>query len=241
MDERHARPRRCTRDTHSRAGPASSATTTCASRRSGTARSSSPAKYGIHGFCYYYYWFSGQRLLERPLDLMLADRDARFSVLHLLGERELVAPLGRLRAGHPDGAEAPARRSRRGSSRISRPCSSDPRYIRVDGAPILLVYRPDIIPALTGVLRIWRKTAERPWDWAAPSLRGPELRLHVQPRGRLRCDGGVSAAQHRRRRDHRHDAGPRARVQRQDLLVPRGHRDTASIRVPASGCPCIAG
>ena len=34
-----------------------------------------------------------------------------FPLLHLLGERKLVAPLGRLRAGHPDGAEAPARRS----------------------------------------------------------------------------------------------------------------------------------
>lgn len=31
-------------------------------------------KYGIFGFCYYHYWFSGKKLLEKPIENMLADK-----------------------------------------------------------------------------------------------------------------------------------------------------------------------
>ncbi len=35
-------------------------------------------QYGIHGFCSYYYWFSGEKLLEKPFENYLADKSLDF-------------------------------------------------------------------------------------------------------------------------------------------------------------------
>jgi hypothetical protein len=116
------------------------------------------AKYGIYGFCYYYYWFSGRRLLEHPLDLMLADPELNFPFCLCWAnenwsrrwdgsEQDVLMEQKHL-------PEDPAR-----FIEDLAPILTDPRYITVNGAPLLLVYRPDIIPGLTSVLRTWRETA----------------------------------------------------------------------------------
>jgi len=116
-------------------------------------------KYGIHGFCYYYYWFSGQRLLERPLDLMLADRESDFPFCVCWANENW--------SRRWDGSEQDILMEQKhlpdDPVRFIEdlvPMLRDPRYIRVNGAPIVLVYRPDIIPVRTSVLRTWRTTAE---------------------------------------------------------------------------------
>src|SRR5205085_4414954 len=38
-------------------------------------------RYGLAAFCYYYYWFNGRRVLERPLDEIVASGEPDFPFL----------------------------------------------------------------------------------------------------------------------------------------------------------------
>ena len=63
-------------------------------------------RYGIDGFCYYYYWFHGQTAVAPAIGTAARSSLACKTVLSVLGERELDASLGWPGSGNPDGAGA---------------------------------------------------------------------------------------------------------------------------------------
>ncbi len=108
------------------------------------------ARHGITAFCHYFYWFAGRRLLERPLELLLEHGDipARFLVCWANeswtrtwdgGDDELL-----VEQTHRASTDA-------GIIDTLGPCLADPRYVCVDGRPMLLVYRSALLdePART--------------------------------------------------------------------------------------------
>ncbi|MEX6509128.1 glycoside hydrolase family 99-like domain-containing protein [Jiella sp. M17.18] len=112
-------------------------------------------EYGIYGFCFYHYWFSGKRLLERPLDALIAnpDIDTRFC---LCWANENWTRTW-------DGQEADILMSqdyKLGDDlkfiKDAEPYLLDRRYIRIDGAPVLLVYKPHIIPNYKRWVEVWK-------------------------------------------------------------------------------------
>lgn len=112
-------------------------------------------RHGIYGFGFHHYWFSGKRLLERPLDVFLSHPEWDFSFVISWANENWT----RRWDGHEQ--DVIVKQEYRGDDPLRfiqdvEPILLDPRYMRQDGKPILLVYR---VPALKDPRRwtdVWR-------------------------------------------------------------------------------------
>ncbi len=102
-------------------------------------------RYGIEGFCVYYYNFEGRPVLGAPLDVVRADRENPFKWCLCWANENWTK--------HWDGGSREVlleqRYDRATLDAIIGDAvahAADPRYIRVDGRPLFLVYRPLRLP-----------------------------------------------------------------------------------------------
>jgi lipopolysaccharide biosynthesis protein len=119
------------------------------------AQASLAREYGIHGFCYYHYWFNGRRLLERPLDEVLALGRPDFPLCICWANENWTRTWG--------GTDRSVLVNQHYSFeddlnhiRSLLPIFRDRRYIRVEGKPLLLVYRVESLPYPERTAEIWR-------------------------------------------------------------------------------------
>lgn len=117
-------------------------------------------EYGIHGFCYYHYWFNGQRVLERPFNEVLESKKPDFPFC-LCWANENWTRAWDGRSGETILTQAYSEEDDLAHIQWLAGVFKDARYIRVQGKPLFLVYRASQIPNPNKTISIWREEAKR--------------------------------------------------------------------------------
>jgi glycosyltransferase involved in cell wall biosynthesis len=116
--------------------------------------------YGIGAFCFYFYWFGGTRLLELPIEQYAnsPEIDLPFCLCwaneHWTRSWDGVAQDVLISQRHsPDDDLA--------FIEYVSQYMRNPRYLRIHGRPVLLVYRPSSLPDIRATADRWRSWARR--------------------------------------------------------------------------------
>ena len=117
-------------------------------------------RYGIYGFCYYYYWFAGRRLLEMPLERMLETGRPDIPFCLCWANENWT----RTWDGRDDLVLIAQQHSEDDDSAVISDLiryMRHPNYIRINGKPLLLVYRVSLFPNIRRTTDIWREKCHK--------------------------------------------------------------------------------
>ena len=110
---------------------------------------------GLSGFVFYTYWFNGRRLLDKPLQQLLADPTLYFPFCAMWANENWTRRW--------DGLErevliAQEYRTSDDAALVAHFATlfTDPRYIRLQGRPLWMIYRVSLIPDARRRIARWR-------------------------------------------------------------------------------------
>jgi len=143
---------------------------------------------GIHGFCYYHYWFAGRRLLQRPVDEILSSgRPNMPFMLCWANENWTRAWDGGVQDVLLEQTYSDA--DTIAHARHLAPFFADSRYIRIDDRPVFAVYNTDEIPCPNRWSDQFRQTCQS--EGFSPYL--IRVERHTDQDTRTPCELGFDA------------------------------------------------
>ena len=134
-------------------------------------------KAGIAGFCFYHYWFNGRKILEKPVENYLQWTDLRQKFCLSWDNAPWIRTWSNIDGNdwNPIGDQLSEKTEQ--SVLIEQeygnkeqwkqhfdyllPFFSDQRYIKINGKPVFIIYRPDIIPCFDRMMRCWKELAKK--------------------------------------------------------------------------------
>jgi GT2 family glycosyltransferase len=117
-------------------------------------------RYGLYGFCYFYFWFAGKRLLDYPVERHLTSNKPNMPFCLAWANENWTRRW--------DGKEREVLIGQHHSDEDDRAVILDviryfrhPNYIRINGKPVFLVYRISLFPDIIRTTEIWRDQCHR--------------------------------------------------------------------------------
>lgn len=112
-------------------------------------------EYGIFGFCFYFYWFGGKTLLELPVKNLLESPEIDMPFCLCWANENWT------RRWDGNANEILIRQKHSPEDDLAfikhlTPYLMDKRYIRINNRPVLIVYRPELLPAPGETAVRWR-------------------------------------------------------------------------------------
>ncbi len=149
---------------------------------------------GIFGFVFYHYWFNGKRLMDKPVEALLEDPSLNMPFALMWANENWTRRWDGSESNilisqdyHPqDNALLAADFARH---------FKDPRYIRIQGRPLLMIYRPGVIPNCAGTIATWRDEFQRQHN-ENPLIFMVQAFGDTDRRG-FGCDGAVEFPPHK--------------------------------------------
>ncbi len=112
-------------------------------------------KAGIHGFCFYYYWFNRKRVLDKPIERMLDDPSLNFPFVLMWANENWTRTWDGLESDVLLKQDYAVEDDEALIDDLARHMK-DPRYMRVDGRPLFFIYRPGAVPDAKARFETWR-------------------------------------------------------------------------------------